>query len=157
MNPLIFIGLFLAVSVSGEYCTYHRTFGTITYEYCNWGCCYSIIYPCCDTPYYADVPFVAGMALTSVGLLLGIAGACVRRLRRVRRLRHVQTTVQNTASGNQQVFSILAAQENSGVANTDYVNTSAVNTGYMGPPAYNTNYSTAFSNSGYTHTASATT
>ncbi|XP_059163432.1 uncharacterized protein LOC131946581 [Physella acuta] len=168
MNPLIFIGLFLAVSVSGEYCTYHPTFSTSITEYCYWGCCYSYIYPCCDTPYYADTPFIAGMTVGAVCLLVGIIGACVRSRRRV------QTTVQYTAPGNQQVFSTtMASQVNSGVANTGYVNpsavntgygntsavntgygnTSAVNTGYMGPPAYSTNYSTAFSNSGYTHTA----
>ncbi|CAL1539384.1 unnamed protein product, partial [Lymnaea stagnalis] len=109
--------------VSGEYCTYNPYTGYTSTVYCGWGCCYSYIYPCCDTPFYGDTPFIAGTCTAGAFVIIAaIAAICIRNRRRI------QTTVQYTNPGGQQVFSTS-------------MNTN-VSTGYSAPVS-------GFANNGY--------
>jgi hypothetical protein len=81
---IIFLISVILQGVSGKTCYYTPTFNTQLSASCDWGCCYTYIYPCCDAPLYADPVFIVPMSIGGfIGLVSIIAAIIVIRRRRL--------------------------------------------------------------------------
>ncbi|BFZ19565.1 hypothetical protein BsWGS_22604 [Bradybaena similaris] len=112
----------LVTVVSADLCSYQlypdRTDRT---AYCSYGCCYTMIYPCCSEPFYLSAGFIAPMVVGSVGMIIGFIVIVIVVMRR--RKRQGTPTVLYTAPmlGQQVVTPGGGVITYSGYGNTHYI------------------------------------
>ncbi|XP_055892390.1 uncharacterized protein LOC106052384 [Biomphalaria glabrata] len=95
LSAVVLFLVFNAVEVLARRCLWHPTYNTDSIANCDWGCCYSQIYPCCDTPFYASTHFIVIMSILGFAFFVGVLYAILSILRRKC---HCVTTVQDSSS-----------------------------------------------------------
>ncbi|KAK0042889.1 hypothetical protein Bpfe_027645, partial [Biomphalaria pfeifferi] len=50
LSAVVLFLMFSVGEVLARRCLWHPTYNTDSITNCDWGCCFSQIYPCCDTP-----------------------------------------------------------------------------------------------------------
>ncbi|BFZ19566.1 hypothetical protein BsWGS_22605 [Bradybaena similaris] len=123
-NSLIACVFFAVLAVvAADFCSYELyPDETRRTAYCSYGCCYTMIYPCCQEPFYVSAGFIAPMVIGSVGLFIVFVVIIVVIVVRRKRMRAIPTVQYTTPMVGQQVVTTNGGVVTyPGYGNTQYI------------------------------------